>query len=290
MVNNKKISVSALLLGSVVGGVLGATAGFLFAPKSGKDLRKDISDQSKKVTDKADEWKETVQEKSAEYSDKAMAKKNELKAKKRFNESKEKKFNTPSLLMGTFVGGILGASVALVVAPKPGSNLREDINVRSKEAIESAGESIKDSKTVLPAKVKTAGTKVKHKSADVTKKSLIKATEFKEVVRGNDPETLDRIVNKGNQLINNSVALVKDIMSRIDGFSKTIEKLTAFILDATDQTKDLYDDVSKKAETLKEDVVETSSEIKDEVVDHTQVVAEDAKELKDEAVETTKDL
>jgi gas vesicle protein len=33
---------SKLLRGLFVGGVLGATAGFLFAPKSGKELRSDI--------------------------------------------------------------------------------------------------------------------------------------------------------------------------------------------------------------------------------------------------------
>jgi gas vesicle protein len=42
---------SHLLRGLLVGSVLGATAGFLLAPKSGKELRSDIETKTKKALD-----------------------------------------------------------------------------------------------------------------------------------------------------------------------------------------------------------------------------------------------
>ena len=42
---------SHLLRGLFVGGVLGATAGFLLAPKSGKELRSDIKTKTSKTLD-----------------------------------------------------------------------------------------------------------------------------------------------------------------------------------------------------------------------------------------------
>lgn len=44
------------LLGTVVGGAVGALLALLFAPKSGKDFRRDIADKSEEIVDKASEF------------------------------------------------------------------------------------------------------------------------------------------------------------------------------------------------------------------------------------------
>ena len=43
------------LLGALIGAVAGAAAGLLFAPKSGKETRKDIADKAKEYTVKGKE-------------------------------------------------------------------------------------------------------------------------------------------------------------------------------------------------------------------------------------------
>jgi gas vesicle protein len=53
------------LMGAVVGGLLGAMAALLLAPKSGRDLRKDISDQYGTISEKTQQIASTVSEKTA---------------------------------------------------------------------------------------------------------------------------------------------------------------------------------------------------------------------------------
>ncbi|MBI2793482.1 MAG: YtxH domain-containing protein [Ignavibacteria bacterium] len=44
------------MLGTVVGGAVGALLALLFAPKSGRDFRRDIADKSEEIVDKASEF------------------------------------------------------------------------------------------------------------------------------------------------------------------------------------------------------------------------------------------
>ncbi|RKN85419.1 YtxH domain-containing protein [Paenibacillus ginsengarvi] len=48
------------LLGAIVGGVLGAVTALLLAPKSGKELRADLSEQAHLIGEKTHELAETV--------------------------------------------------------------------------------------------------------------------------------------------------------------------------------------------------------------------------------------
>lgn len=50
--NNSSYS-KGFLIGAVVGGAVGAVVALLFAPKSGRELRRDIADRTEDVVDKA---------------------------------------------------------------------------------------------------------------------------------------------------------------------------------------------------------------------------------------------
>ncbi|QHE50949.1 YtxH domain-containing protein [Pontibacillus sp. HMF3514] len=60
----KTISKTGVLTGTIIGSVVGATASLLLAPKGGKELRKDLSQQSKVVLDKSKDLKDRTSEKS----------------------------------------------------------------------------------------------------------------------------------------------------------------------------------------------------------------------------------
>ncbi|PYI56145.1 YtxH domain-containing protein [Paenibacillus flagellatus] len=62
------------LLGAIVGGVLGAVTALLLAPKSGKELRKDLSEQAHRVSEKTLELAETVGTKTHEIAETVGAK------------------------------------------------------------------------------------------------------------------------------------------------------------------------------------------------------------------------
>jgi gas vesicle protein len=53
------------IMGAVVGGLLGAMAALLLAPKSGRELRQDISNQYETISEKTQQIASTVGEKTA---------------------------------------------------------------------------------------------------------------------------------------------------------------------------------------------------------------------------------
>jgi len=68
MANNDRIS--AFLIGVMMGGLIGGTTALLFAPTSGKKLRKKISNKAEDFYEDAQEYIETGKEKADElYSE-----------------------------------------------------------------------------------------------------------------------------------------------------------------------------------------------------------------------------
>ncbi|NQW30395.1 MAG: YtxH domain-containing protein [Ignavibacteria bacterium] len=59
MNQNDGSTAKGFLLGAIVGGAVGAAVALLFAPKSGKDLRADISDRGEDFYDKAQTYFKT---------------------------------------------------------------------------------------------------------------------------------------------------------------------------------------------------------------------------------------
>lgn len=69
------------IIGTLVGGIVGATVALMFAPKSGRELRADINEGAMQVVDRANEWKDTAQEKGSEFKDMAYERGSELTKK-----------------------------------------------------------------------------------------------------------------------------------------------------------------------------------------------------------------
>ena len=54
--NNNGSYTRGFLMGALVGGAIGGIVALLFAPKSGRDLRRDIADKTEEVYDKAHKY------------------------------------------------------------------------------------------------------------------------------------------------------------------------------------------------------------------------------------------
>lgn len=79
--NNDQINSKDFLIGSLIGGIIGATAALFLAPKSGRELRQDLNQGAAEVKDRASEWSSMAQEKGIELKNKAYEKGSELKDK-----------------------------------------------------------------------------------------------------------------------------------------------------------------------------------------------------------------
>lgn len=75
-------------LGALVGGAVGAVTALLFAPKSGRELRRDIADKSGEFYEKAGDYFDDVQDETREMVNQGRAKaQNIVTAAKRQAES-----------------------------------------------------------------------------------------------------------------------------------------------------------------------------------------------------------
>jgi gas vesicle protein len=63
--NNQNIDSKDFMIGALVGGMLGAAAALLLAPKPGKELRSDLNEQAVYLKDKSTEISQIAREKSS---------------------------------------------------------------------------------------------------------------------------------------------------------------------------------------------------------------------------------
>ena len=66
--SNNHINTKDFLIGTLVGGIVGALTALFLAPKSGKELRGDINDQAYLIREKTENLRETAIEKSSEIT------------------------------------------------------------------------------------------------------------------------------------------------------------------------------------------------------------------------------
>lgn len=103
---------SHFLKGSLMGALLGGAAGLLFAPKSGKELRDDISNGYAYLNEKTQDLTEQI---------------NARGHKILHPFEKEKAPNNHSFLIGGIAGALLGATISSLLAPQSGAKLRKTL-------------------------------------------------------------------------------------------------------------------------------------------------------------------
>ncbi|MGM8213382.1 YtxH domain-containing protein [Virgibacillus sp. W0430] len=75
------VNTKDFIIGTFIGGIVGAAVALLFAPKSGKELRGDINYGASQAMERASDLKDTAQVRGAEWKEKALEKGNELSQK-----------------------------------------------------------------------------------------------------------------------------------------------------------------------------------------------------------------
>ena len=114
--------------GALIGGVLGGIAALLAAPKSGKCLRDDIANGYNTINKRSHEFADGVREQGQSI----------------YNAINgiEEDHSHNSLLVGGALGAVIGAIAALLVAPKAGNKLREQLGDKYEEIRDKAEDAL----------------------------------------------------------------------------------------------------------------------------------------------------
>ena len=76
------------VIGALVGGIVGAAAGLLLAPKPGRDLRNDVASQAGMIKDKSVTLSSTAKEKTVQLSNQLKEQSTQLVDKVKYKTSK----------------------------------------------------------------------------------------------------------------------------------------------------------------------------------------------------------
>lgn len=104
------------------------------------------------------------------------------------NQNNESNINAKDFIIGTFVGGIVGAATALLLAPKSGKELRTNIN---DQAIV-----LKDKSTELASKAKDSSQSFAKTIQSSSSQVTSKVKDISEKFRRNDDNVEDDLVDE----------------------------------------------------------------------------------------------
>ena len=150
----------SMMMPLLAGGFFGAGTALLFAPKPGKKIRNDLKRVATitrdQVSEAVDRGKELFEESRTAVSNAVDV------GKKTYAEGmgKIEKFTKKgerSILLPILAGGIIGAGMALLLAPKSGKEVREDLKRFAVTAGERASEAV-DKGKILYREGRTAVT------------------------------------------------------------------------------------------------------------------------------------
>lgn len=130
-----KIKNEGFVKGAVVGGLVGSAAGLLLAPKSGKDLRCDITDT---CLGRTHDLKNAISNTGHSIKDKIRGSVEETEDLLNDDNSDVQDFVT-----GGIIGALLGVTAAVLLAPKKGKELRKDL-IETYENVKESAEEIGD--------------------------------------------------------------------------------------------------------------------------------------------------
>ncbi|CAH0117659.1 MULTISPECIES: YtxH domain-containing protein [unclassified Paenibacillus] len=74
------------MVGALIGGIVGSVTALLFAPKSGRELRKDIKEGAQQVGEKTQQVVKQVSEQTTAWIGKARSKAEDLASRRRGNQ------------------------------------------------------------------------------------------------------------------------------------------------------------------------------------------------------------
>ncbi|MBS4167847.1 YtxH domain-containing protein [Parachlamydia sp. AcF125] len=120
--------VNCFLKGAFLGGLTGSIAALLLAPKSGRELRNDLSETYEDICEKSHTFGDQLRQTGHRV----------LHPFEGYEAEEEEEDSSSTMWMGGVVGAVLGATSALLLAPQSGERLREELGDKYEEIREKA--------------------------------------------------------------------------------------------------------------------------------------------------------
>ncbi len=139
---------SALLTGAMIGGVLA----LLYAPRPGSETRKFLRAELERVREEAEDIAKYARSAADEGAHKVGLSSVERRLKKEEEEHMEGK----SIGVGFMLGVVVGGALALLYAPRPGSEMRGILKSKAEHTAEEALEIAEHAKEIATERVKKA--------------------------------------------------------------------------------------------------------------------------------------
>jgi gas vesicle protein len=133
------MSTKEFIIGATIGSLLGSASAFLLAPKTGKKMRRDISDLYDELFEKTQDLACMISKKGkclvndasgqSDWTSKAKSLMSDLADRINFFKKEEAQdtCQVKEFVIGAVAGGLIGALAGLLLAPKPGDKFRDDI-------------------------------------------------------------------------------------------------------------------------------------------------------------------
>ncbi|OIJ10907.1 hypothetical protein BKP35_12510 [Anaerobacillus arseniciselenatis] len=134
--------------------------------------------------------------------------------------SNDNDMNTKDFIIGALVGGIVGAASALLLAPKSGKELREDLNSQALVA--------------------------KERTSDLTQNALVKGTEYAAIAKEKSSEIADTVSEQSTHLLGRVRELTENVKRDVEELSQSADELT----------EEFQESGAEIAETVKREVAE----------------------------------
>jgi gas vesicle protein len=112
----------------VMGTLVGSVAALLFAPKSGRQIRKEIAKQASQWGDQAAKFTDEATKAAKKQADRAH-----MPDISKMTQRKKNTGGTGKMLLGIAIGSAVGAGAALLLAPKSGRQMRQQLKREADE-------------------------------------------------------------------------------------------------------------------------------------------------------------
>lgn len=207
---NHQMHSREFLIGAAVGSVVGTVAALLMAPKAGKRLRQDLCDAYCDLSDKTHDAMDQVSRKGKSFAKNVGCRTGDWTCRAKsameglskgvrawsHEDEEEEGECCRDLLVGGLAGGILGAVAGLLLAPKSGDDLRQDIADTYHDVSERTHDMAYDVSKKGKAFAKRARSKT-NKWLDLAKQVVEELTEDVE-------DTTEEWAEQAKHLVNNS--------------------------------------------------------------------------------------